>query len=116
MKIYRVSFSVFIFYLKRWHITKHSNGELQSVSKEDHPIDCSIEINVDPFCSSNTLQPSMINYLEELPNLKDLLKQREDILNIIEPKRARVEQIDSDKTVRKERKKSINNLLPSENP
>jgi hypothetical protein len=49
----------------------------------------------------------MINYLEELPNLKDLLKQREDIINIIEPKRARIEQIDSEKTVRK---RSMNNL------
>ncbi len=100
-------FRIFIFYLKRWHIIKNSNGELQSVSKEDHPIDCSIEINVYPFCSSNTLQPSMINYLEELPNLKDLLKQREDIINIIEPKRAKIEQIDSEKTVRK---RSMNNL------
>jgi hypothetical protein len=100
---------MFIFYLKRWHITKNSNGELQSVSKEDHPIDCSIEIDVQPFCSSNTLQPSLINSLEELPNLKDLLKQREDILNIIEPKRARIEQIDSGKTVR--RKKEVKLII-----
>ena len=49
----------------------------------------------------------MINYLEELPNLKDLLKQREHILtselNAIEPKRAKIEQVDSfdsPKTVR----------------
>ncbi|CAF3569204.1 unnamed protein product [Rotaria sordida] len=92
---------IFIFYLKRWHITKNSNGELQSVSKEDHPIDCSIEINVYPFCSSNTYEPPMINYLDELPNLKDLLKQREQILNIIEPKRAKIEQNDSEKIIRK---------------
>ena len=98
---------IFIFYLKRWHITKNSNGELQSVSKEDHPIDCSIEIDVYPFCSSNTLQPCLINTLEELPNLKDLLKQREQIFNIIEPKRARIEEIDSGKTVKK--KRNINN-------
>jgi len=48
----------------------------------------------------------MINYLEELPNLKDLLKQREQISDIIEPKRAKIEQNDSEKTVRKEQ---INN-------
>jgi len=48
----------------------------------------------------------MINYLEELPNLKDLLKQREQISDIIEAKRAKIEQNDSEKTVRKEQ---INN-------
>jgi hypothetical protein len=94
---------IFIFYLKRWHITKNSTGELQSVSKEDHPIDCPIEINVYPFCSSKTFQPSIINYLEELPNLKDLLKQREQIPDCIEPKRTKFQRNDSDKTVRKKR-------------
>ncbi len=89
-----------IFYLKRWHITKNSNGELQSVSKEDHPIDCPIEINVYPFCSLKTFQPLMINYLKELPNLKDLLKQREQISDSIEPKRTKFQRNDSDKTVR----------------
>ncbi|CAF0976989.1 unnamed protein product [Adineta steineri] len=88
---------IFIFYLKRWHITKNSNGELQSVSKEDHPIDCTLDINVYPFCSTNTLQPPMINYLEELPNLKDLLKQREERINTIEPKRAKLEETNSEK-------------------
>jgi hypothetical protein len=94
-------FRVFIFYLKRWHIIKNSNGELQSVSKEDHPIDCPIDIDVYPFCSSKTFQPSIINYFEDLPNLKDLLKQREQISEIIEPKRARIELSDSGKTVSK---------------
>ncbi|CAF3441993.1 unnamed protein product [Rotaria socialis] len=84
---------IFIFYLKRWHITKNCNGELQSVSKEDHPIDCPIEINVYPFCSSNTCQPPMIDYVEDLPNLKDLLKQREQVLHTIEPKRTRFDPV-----------------------
>jgi hypothetical protein len=88
-----------IFYLKRWHITKNSNGELQSVSKEDHPIDCPMEINVYPFCSSKTLQPSMINYVEELPNLKELLKQRELITDVTEAKRAKIDFNNSGKTV-----------------
>ena len=93
-------FSIFIFYLKRWYITKNSNGELQSVSKEDHPIDCPMEINVYPYCSSETFQPSMINYSEELPNLKDLLKQRKQMDEGIEAKRAKIESNDSGKTVR----------------
>lgn len=93
-------YSTFIFYLKRWHIEKNSHGELQSVSKEDHPIDCPIEIDVYPFCSPETTQPKMIDYLEELPNLKDLLKQRDLLLDTIEPKRAKLDQNDSDKTVR----------------
>jgi hypothetical protein len=45
----------------------------------------------------------MMDYLEELPNLKDLLKQREQIfsseLDVIEAKRAKVESFDSAKTV-----------------
>lgn len=69
---------ILIFYLKRWHITKNAQGELQSVSKEDHPVDCPLIIDVRPFCASNTLQPVMMNYVEELPNLKELLKQREE--------------------------------------
>ena len=100
------SSSIFIFYLKRWHITKNSNGELQSVSKEDHPIDCTVEINVYPFCSSKTLQPPMINNIEELPNLKDLFKQREEIVNLTESKRARIEQLEFEKTVRKFKKQT----------
>lgn len=41
----------------------------------------------------------MLNYIEELPNLKDLFKQRDEILNTVEAKRARLEDNDSDKTV-----------------
>lgn len=70
---------------------KNSNGELQSVSKENHPIDCPIEINVYPFCSSNTSQPPMIDYVNELPNLRDLLKQRDQLLNSIESKRPKID-------------------------
>lgn len=95
-----MNFRIFIFYLKRWHITKNSNGELQSVSKENHPIDCPIDIDVHSFCSSKTLQPPIINYLEELPNLKDLLKQREQISESIEAKRPKLEENNSGKTVR----------------
>lgn len=44
----------------------------------------------------------MINYVEELPNLKDLLKQRESIPESnIETKRAKLEANHSGKTVRK---------------
>ena len=87
------SYSVMIFYLKRWHITKNSHGELESVSKENHPIDCSMEINVHPFCSSSTLQPNMIDHVRELPNLKDLLRQRDEILAAeLDAKRARMDE------------------------
>ena len=41
----------------------------------------------------------MLNYIEELPNLKDLFKQRDEIVNTVEAKRARLEDIDSEKTV-----------------
>jgi hypothetical protein len=41
----------------------------------------------------------MINYLEELPNLKDLLKQRQQISESVEPKRAKIDQNNSGKTV-----------------
>ena len=90
---------ILIFYLKRWHITKNAQGELQSVSKEDHPVDCPLTINVQPFCSSNTLQPAMIDYVEELPNLKELLKQRELHLEEIEAKRAKLDLNQSGNTV-----------------
>lgn len=93
---------ILIFYLKRWQITKNAQGELQSVSKEDHPIDCSMEINVYPFCSSTTSQPVMIDYVHDLPNLKELLKQR-DFLDI---KRSKIEQIDS--TINSVKQKNIN--------
>jgi hypothetical protein len=90
-------FSVFIFYLKRWHIIKNSHGELQSVTKEDHPIDCSIEIDVSRFCSSKVVQPSMIDSVDELPNLKDLLFKREQIAasdsNVIEAKRPKTDPV-----------------------
>lgn len=88
--------SVFIFYLKRWHVTKNSHGDLESVSKEDHPIDCPLEIDVTPFCSTNIRSPPTIRSLEDWPNLKDLLKQREmlvhDNSSTIEAKRARREE------------------------
>lgn len=95
---------MFIFYLKRWHITKNSHGELQSVSKEDHPIDCALHINVAPFCSGSTQPPAALNDLEEPPNLKELLKQRDEFVHTVEPKRARLEEIDSEQAVRKKKR------------
>jgi hypothetical protein len=44
----------------------------------------------------------MINYVEELPNLKDLLKQREFINDATEPKRAKIDLDNSGQTVRGE--------------
>ena len=96
--------------MKRWHITKNAQGELQSVSKEDHPIDCPLMIDVRPFCSSNTLQPAMIHYVEELPNLKELLKQREEHLESIEAKRTKFDPDRSGNTVNRIQKSIEINL------
>lgn len=93
------SFRILIFYLKRWHITKNAQGELQSVSKEDHPVDCPLMINVQPFCSTNTCQPAMIHDVEELPNLKELLQQREQHRESIDAKRAKLDLNQSGNTV-----------------
>lgn len=41
----------------------------------------------------------MINYVEELPNLKDLLKQREQINDVTEAKRAKIDLDNSGQTV-----------------
>ena len=58
-------------------MTKNSHGELESVSKEDHPIDCPLEIDMTPYCSSTCRSPPATPPIEELPNLKDFLRQRE---------------------------------------
>ena len=74
---------------------KNSHGELESVSKEDHPIHCPLEIDVRPFCSKNIQSPPSIPSIEDLPNLKDLFKQRESICSrnssMTEVKRSRLE-------------------------
>ena len=65
------------------------------MSKEDHPIDCPLEIDISSFCSSKIQPPRSIQSIEDLPNLKDLLKQRDSIVS----KRARIEdKSDSRKT------------------
>lgn len=65
------------------------------MSKEDHPIDCPLEIDISSFCSSKIQSPRSIQSIEDLPNLKDLLKQRDSIVS----KRARIEEKNDSKNV-----------------
>lgn len=63
-----------------------------SVSKEDHPIEYSMDIDLSPFCSTETIQPSIIEPTDDRIHLKDLLSQRQTT-PIEENKRARIPSI-----------------------
>ncbi|CAF0997588.1 unnamed protein product, partial [Didymodactylos carnosus] len=72
---------VFVLYLKRWHVTKTPLGELESVSKEDQEVYCSLNLNMKPYCTQNVQEPKLFSINRQLPILKDLLKQRDKIMN-----------------------------------
>ncbi|CAF1138113.1 unnamed protein product, partial [Didymodactylos carnosus] len=72
---------VFVLYLKRWHVTKTVLGELESVSKEDQEVHCSLKLNMKPYCTSDVQEPKLFSTNGQLPILKDLLKQRDKIMN-----------------------------------